>query len=137
MSPSRPAPAVRRPEPKARHKEIGFREYGRVGKQIPGVPYPVCRAEQLQREFRDTTFKDEGSTRKYFGEYQALINLARGAPPEERGKYVGKARQALETIKRMVKNNPNFASMVMGMLPARFKIWCDEQEDLLRELMKK
>jgi hypothetical protein len=118
-------------------KLMGYSEYELVGKTIPGVPYPVCRAEQLEREFRETTFKDQSLTRSYFIEYQGAVGMARGAPPEDRGKFVGKARQALEKIKRMVKNNPNFALFVFNMTPEKFKRWVDEQEDLLRELMKK
>ncbi len=118
-------------------KLMGYTEYELVGKQVPGVPYPVCRAEQMQRDFREHTFDDQNRTRQYQQQYQGAVGMARSAPPEDRGKFVGKARQALEQIKRMVKNNPNFASFVFGMLPEKFKQWCDEQEEMLKELMKK
>lgn len=118
-------------------KLMGYTEYELVGKQVPGVPYPVCRAEQLQRDFRNQTFDDQNRTRQYQGEYMGAVNMARGAPPEDRGKFVGKARQALEKIKRMVRNNPNFALFVFGMLPEKFKDWVDRQEEMLKELMKK
>jgi hypothetical protein len=118
-------------------KMMGYTEFDLVGKQVPGVPYPVCRAEQLQRDFRDTAKRDQEATQTNFGEYQQAVAMARSAPKEDRGKFVGRARQALERIKRMVQNNPNFALFILNMLPEQFRDWIAEQEEMLRELMKK
>jgi hypothetical protein len=118
-------------------KLMGYSEYELVGKQVPGVPFPVCKADQEQRDFRNRCFTDQENTRTYFGEYRACVAMASSAQPEDRGKFVGKARQALDKIKRMVKNNSNFALLILGMLPEDFQDWLDQQEEILRKLMKK
>jgi len=118
-------------------KAMGYSEVEWVGKTVPGVPFPVCKAEELQRKFRDQTYDDQQRTQQYQVEYQLAVNMARGAPPADRGKFIGKARQALDKIRRMVRNNPNFALFVFGMLPEQFKDWLDQQEEMLRELAKK
>jgi hypothetical protein len=117
--------------------EMGYTEYEFVGKQVPGVPYPVCRAEDLQRQFRVQTGEDQKRIQEYVTEYRTSISMAQGTPPADRGKFVAKARQALDKIKRMVKNNPNFKLFVFGMTDEQFRDWLDQQEDLLRELTKK
>lgn len=118
-------------------KAMGYSEVEWVGKKVPGIPYPVCRAEELQRKFRATTHDDEKRTQQYFVQYGQAIELARGSPPEDRGKFVAKARQALNQIRRMVKNNPAFMLFVFSMLPEQFEAWLDQQEEILRELSKK
>lgn len=118
-------------------KAMGYAEVDWVGKKVPDSPYPLCRAEIEMRKFRDQSFKDQSSLREYFTEYRLSIQLAQGSPPEDRGKFVNRARQALDKIKRMVKNNPNWALFIFNMLPEKFKDWVDEQEELLRKLIKK
>jgi hypothetical protein len=118
-------------------KAMGYTEVEWVGKNIPGVAYPVCRAEELQRKFRGTTYNDEKRTRQYQTEYGLAIELARATPPADRGKFIAEARNALNKIRAMVKNNPNFALFVFGMLPEDFKDWLAQQEEILRELARK
>ena len=98
---------------------------------------PVCEAEMEMRRFRDRTDKDQKSLNEYALEYRGSIQIAQSRPPEDRGPFINKARQALDKIKGMVKNNPNMALFVLGMLPEQFKDWVDEQEEILRKLMKK
>ncbi len=117
-------------------KLMGYTELVWVGKQIPGVPYPVCEAEELQRSFRNRTFTDTERLREYFDTYQTNVGVAQSLPLEERGKFVARARTALDNIKRMVKNNPNLALFQFGMLEEQFKEWVEEREEELRKLMK-
>lgn len=118
-------------------KLMGYKEIEWVGKTVPGVPYPVCRAEEINRKFRETTGADQAATNRYFTLYQQAIGMAASAPPEERGKFIGKARDALESIKRMVKNNPNFAFLIFNIAPSEFKYWVEKREEELRNLAKR
>ncbi len=118
-------------------KAMGYTEVNWVGKTIPGTPYPVCAAEELQRSFRDKTGDDQKRLNEYWDIYQNNVAFARGVPVEERGKFVARARTALDNIKRMVKNNPNFALMTFNRSPEQFKEWVEEREEELRKLLKK
>ena len=118
-------------------KLMGYNEYVLVGKATPGVSYPVSRAEELQRDFRERTFKDQQATQTYFAEYQLSIQAAQSAAPADRGKFVAKARSALDKIRGMVKNNPAFRLFVFGMSEQQFKDWLERQEELLRELTRR
>jgi hypothetical protein len=118
-------------------KLMGYSELTWVGKQIPGVPYPVSQAEEIQRNFRNKTLEDQTRLREYWDTYQTSVGVAQGLPFEERGKFVARARQALDNIKRMVKNNPNLALFQFNMLPEQFKDWVEEREEELRRLTKR
>jgi hypothetical protein len=118
-------------------KQMGYSEVTWVGKQVPGVPYPVCEAEELQRNFRNKTLEDTKRLREYADTYQTNVEVARATPMEERGKFVARARNALESIKRMVKNNPNLALFQFGMLPEQFKDWVEQREEELRQLTRR
>src|SRR5262249_18056968 len=56
-------------------KAMGYTEVEWVGKKIPGVPYPVCKAEAEMRRFRDQSFDDQKRLREYFTQYQLSIQL--------------------------------------------------------------
>jgi hypothetical protein len=118
-------------------KAMGYAEVDWVGKTVPGVPYPVCKAEEQIRQFRDRVYNDQRLTNTYFLEYQQSYAYAKSAPPEDRGKFVGKCRQALDKIVRMVKNNPNFSFLIFGRMPEEFKYWVEEREEELRKLQRK
>lgn len=108
-----------------------------VGEWIDGVDYPVCKAEKEMRRFRDQTKSDQDRTNEYFVRYQQSIAMAQGTPREERGKFVNKAREALDLIVRMVRNNPNFHLFVFNMATMdEFNAFVEEQRQLLRDLMK-
>jgi hypothetical protein len=117
--------------------EMGYNEYTFVGKQVPGVAYPVCRAEEEQRKFRDLTEDAQKKTAALATEYTGALQLAQSSPREDRGKFVNKCNQVLDQIERMVKQNPNLAEFIFGRTPEQFKEWVRQQRDLLRELMKK
>jgi hypothetical protein len=116
-------------------KLMGYQEIDWVGKQVKGLPYPVSRAEQMQRDFRKKVRTDEDNTGRYFRNYETQVQLAAGTPRENRPPLVGKARQSLETIKGMVRNNPAFARNYWGGRQ-EFAEWVKEQEKLLRELLR-
>lgn len=125
----------------ATHEELGramgYSEVEWVGKIVPGVPYPVCKAEEAMRAFREKSAQDLKMLNAYAVEYRQAIDMAQSTPLEERGKFVGRARQALDRIKLMVRNNENMALFVFNMLPEAFWEWIAEQEELLRNLMRR
>lgn len=115
---------------------MGLTEVEWVGKREPGELYPICKAEQYLRDFRDQVLEDQTRFNEYVMKYQTLIGMAQSSPKEDRGKFVNKARQALNIFVRMVKNNPNFALFQFNMLPSQFDEYVEQQKQLLRDLMK-
>lgn len=117
-------------------RAMGLPEVEWVGEYVPGVSYPVCKAEKANRAWRDKVFEDQKRTQEYRGSYQQLIAMARQTPKEERGRFVNQARRAFNVIKRMVENNPNFQLFTFNMTPSEWEEWVREQEQLLRDLMR-
>ncbi|MFG0282996.1 MAG: hypothetical protein ACF8R7_01115 [Phycisphaerales bacterium JB039] len=115
---------------------MGLTEVVWVGEWVDGVDYPVCRAEQYMRDFRDRTARDAANLGQYFTTYQQAIAIAQATPREDRGAFVGRARRELNKIVKMVDNNPNMALFQLGMYPEDFPEWVEQQEKLLRDLMR-
>lgn len=118
---------------------MGYQELEWVGKRKQGFIYPICRAEETMMAYRDKVYQDERSTNEYFINYQTYIQLAQGTQDRNnRGWLVGQARNVLNSIKSMVKNNPNFALFVFGIpTEAEWKYWVQDQERLLADLMRR
>ncbi|GIW74907.1 MAG: hypothetical protein KatS3mg103_1429 [Phycisphaerales bacterium] len=117
-------------------KAMGLTEVVWVGEHVPGVPWPVSKADRHLRRFREQTARDEQSINQYFEGYQIAVELARQAPREDRGKFIGFARRNLASMVRMVDNNPNLALFIFNSSEEDFRRWVREQEELLRELAK-
>jgi hypothetical protein len=118
-------------------EQMGYSEIEWVGRKKDGYFYPVCAAEEQNIRFRDKTFEDQERINEYWTIYQAAIQLASSSQDRaRRGKFVGRARRELNQIKLMVRNNPNFKLFVFGMTDDQWDIWIDEQERLLRDLMR-
>jgi len=117
-------------------KLMGYQEVDWVGKNVKGVPWPVCKAEQLMMSFRDKTAEDEANLNRYWTEYNTALAVAASAPKEERGKFINIAQGHWNKIKAMVKNNPNFLLMNFNMRKEDFKEFVEQQEKRMRDLMK-
>lgn len=118
-------------------KAMGYQELTWVGKNVKDVSWPVSKAEELQQRYRDRVHDDETRTNAFLLDFQGSVEAAQGAGEKrDRVKMVGRARQALDRIKAMVKNNPNFALTIFNQLPEQWPIWIEEQEKLLRDLMR-
>lgn len=117
--------------------KMGYKEIEWVGDKVKGSLWPISKAEKANMAFRAKTYKDQELFNSYWRNYQFNITAARGEQDRQaRGPYINKARQELENIKRMVRNNPNLALFQMNMLMEEFKEWLAEQEKGLRELAK-
>lgn len=117
-------------------KLLGYPEIEWVGSKKPGYAYPVSRAEQMQIDFREKTFEDENRFDEFMWTFEAAVGAAGGAPKETKGKYIGYARRALDSIRAMVRNNENFALFKLGLEPGKFDRWVEEKEKILRDLAK-
>jgi hypothetical protein len=117
-------------------KAMGLQEIKWVGKDAPGVPWPVSRAERRQMDFRKQTKNDQDNLGNWYNLYESNLGVARQMPREDRGPWLGKARQYLERIKGMIRNNPNLALLQFGGRK-EFEEWYKEQERLIAELARK
>ena len=117
-------------------KLMGYQELDWVGEKVQNVPWPVSKAEKIQMEYRKKVHTDEELSRNYQASYESSIEAASSAQGDDRAKLVGRARVWLEKIKAMVRNNPNQALMMFGG-EKRYEAWLDEQEKIIRELMRR
>ncbi len=118
-------------------KLMGYQELEWVGERVKDVPWPVCRAEKMQMDYRDQVKRDEDNTNNYWASYQRALEAARAAQTrDDRGLFVGRARAAFNNLKNMVKNNPNFRLTIFNMLEEQWKDFVDEQEKIMRDLMR-
>lgn len=119
-------------------KLMGYTEVNWLGKEVAGTPWPVSRAEDWMLKYRKQVKQDEERTQEYYTNYQQSVQSAQGAGTrEKRAPFVGRARAALAKMKEVARTNPN---TILFQLNApdmdAFKTWLDEQERLLRDLMK-
>lgn len=117
-------------------KAMGLTEVEWVGEEVKGVPWPVSKADRHLWRFREQTARDEQSINEYFDGYNVAVALAQQAPQEDRGKFIGFARRSLNSIVRMVDNNPNLSLFILNASEEDFRKWVREQEEMLRDLAK-
>ncbi len=115
---------------------MGLTEVEWVGEVVEGVPWPVSKADKHLRRFREQTARDERNINEYFDGFGVAVQLAQQAQPEHRGKFVGFARRNLNSIVRMVDNNPNLSLFILNSSEEDFRKWVREQEQILRDLTK-
>ena len=69
--------------------------------------------------------------------HEPLEMLIVDCPETFMGVVIEKLGPRKGKIKKMVKNNPNMALFVLNMLPEQYRDWVDQQEEILRKLLKK
>ncbi len=121
-------------------KAMGFESFEDVewiGQRVPGIMWPVSRAEKWSMDYRSKVKRDQDSFQLYVADFNRYIAAAQDEPLETRGQFVSRARQELQRVRSMMRNNPNFLLFNMNMLEMKqFDEWYEEQERLLRELMR-
>jgi hypothetical protein len=119
-------------------RAMKFNEITWVGDNIAGSPYPICKAEKWNIAYRKQAKTDENNTQRYIAAYQNNFNAAKSEPTRDgRAKFVNLARQALDKIKAMVRNNPNFIQFALNMEnEAEYHEFLEKEEKKLRELMR-
>ncbi len=119
-------------------KAMGLTEVEWVGEVRPGYLWPISKAEDQNMKYRAQVYTDETALNQYMDTYNNAINAARAEQDRtRRGAMVGRARDALRKMIRVVKNNPNVGLFTFNATDEReFQRWVDEQEEMLRELMR-
>ena len=119
-------------------KALGYTEVQWVGDDIAGSLYPLSKAEKWNIAFRKQAKQDEDHTQEYFASYNLNIQAAAGENTREgRAKFIGRARQALEKIKAMIRNNPNFIMFALNMPnEEEYKKFLAEEEKRMRDMMR-
>jgi hypothetical protein len=117
-------------------KLMGYQELDWVGEKKVGIAWPVSKAEEFQIDFREKTRNGENSMRTIYAKYQRSVAAAAQEQDRTvRGGYVGTAKQELEKLEAIVRNNPRIALINWGGIDP-FKEMIREQRELLRDLMR-
>lgn len=102
-------------------KAMGIREWVEIGPQ----------ADKYQREFRKAGQEFEAQSGKMNAEYTQAMQRAAGAgTPEEKARWVNKARQVLNQLRGLVRRAPSLEKY-RGFT----KEWFEEREEELRKLL--
>ncbi len=117
-------------------RAMGLTEVEWVGRPDKRFVWPVSKAEQSLLDFRKKTKVDEENFNRYMTNLNNFLNLAANARDEDRGKLVGQARQWLNQIKAMVKNNPNWALLNFGG-DEEFNEWVAQVERAIKQLSQR
>ncbi|MBL8877160.1 MAG: hypothetical protein JNM86_15305 [Phycisphaerae bacterium] len=109
-----------------------------VGVKKPGFMWPICRAEQMQIDFREKTARDEQQFDEYVQTLNQVLGMGQGQDDERRAKLAGKARECMNKILAAVNNNPNMAIFKFGIMPDKFREeWVEPTEKKIKEMTKK
>jgi len=119
-------------------KAMGFQELNWVGEDVPGSLYPISRSEKWNIAYRKQVKIDEDLTQQYFATFNMNVQAASGEQTREgRARFVGRARAALDRIKAMIRNNPNFMWVALNLPDEEaYKEFLAKQEKVLRDLMR-
>ena len=117
-------------------KCMGLTEVEWVGKKDKEYIWPVCKAEQYMLDFRKRTKTDESDFNRYVSNINTNLGLAQQARDTERAKFIGQVRQWLNTVKTMVKNNPNWILLQWGG-EEEYQQWVEQIERAIRDLSKR
>jgi hypothetical protein len=116
---------------------MGYQELDWVGERVPGVLWPISKAEKWNIGYRKQVKVDEDRTQEYFRNFNMQMQAAAGMPRDRRGPFVNRARETLNKIKNAVRNNPNFALFALGVNDEdEYKELIERLEKDLRNLMK-
>ena len=117
-------------------KAMGLTEVEWIGRPDKRFIWPVSKAEQFMLDFRKKTKIDQENFNRYMNNLNNFLNLASGAGEADRGKLVGQARQWLNQIKSMVKNNPNWTIFNFGG-EEEYQEWVERVEKAIKQLSQK
>jgi len=119
-------------------KAMGYNELDWKGDDQEGVLWKVCKAEKWNVAYRKKAKVDQDRTQEYFAAFNMNIAAAASEQTREgRAKFVNGARRALESVKAMVRNNPNFILFALNLEDEEaYKEFVRVQEKRLRDLMK-
>ncbi|MBX3390629.1 MAG: hypothetical protein KF691_14370 [Phycisphaeraceae bacterium] len=109
-----------------------------VGVKKPGYLWPICRAEQMQMDFREKTARDDQQFTEYVQTLNAALQMASGLDDERKARLAGKARECMNRILSAVNNNPNLSIFKFNILPDKFKEeWVEPTDKKIKDLTTK
>ncbi|MBS0189915.1 MAG: hypothetical protein U0573_00165 [Phycisphaerales bacterium] len=109
-----------------------------VGVKKPGYIWPICKAEQMQMDFREKTARDEQQFQEYVQILNAALQMGSSGSEETKAKLAGKAREMMNKIMAAINNNPNMALFQFNIMPEKFREeWVEPTEKKIKELTKK
>ncbi len=113
-------------------KLLGVPEIEWLGKHVPGELFPISKAEADMRKWRKSVTEAQEKFNSYYAKYQISVANAQSAQDiNQRGMFVGRARRHLHHIRKACKDHPNI--QLLNGIPDE---WFDQQERMLRDLMK-
>jgi hypothetical protein len=95
------------------------------------IPWPVCKAEQSNMDFRSQTHAAEGYVRELQRAYVSAMSTAK--PDRDQA---ASARDTLTKLIDVVNNHHDFCYALFNMTQAEFDKWAKEQKRLLDNLEK-
>lgn len=117
-------------------REMGYDEIEWVGKWQKDLIFPVGPAERENRRWREFIDQNNQGLQIAVAKYRLYLSTAQGTTGKQRAMMVGKARQFLRQIRRYFKESPNSFLFTMNLPPDRFNEWYEQQQEILRDLMK-
>lgn len=114
---------------------LGRGEIHWLGERRQGTIYPVSKAEQMQVDFRVLVQRAEQRLGEFMGKYQ-MARGAIGGDQRTRAAMGQRALDALQEVRRLVENNPNFALFMGFEELSQFREWYDEQVREVRDMMR-
>lgn len=102
-----------------------------VGEKVEGIPYPVCKAEQYQRDYRKKVDYQETRFGEIVTKYAMELQNAQSVPVASRGGFLRRAESYLAEISRLHKINPNF-----GLRNGYNEDWINRQKEIIRQLRR-
>ncbi|MBS0187269.1 MAG: hypothetical protein JSS51_04325 [Planctomycetes bacterium] len=119
-------------------KAMQLTEVEWVGVKKPGYMWPICKAEQMQMDFREKTARDEQLFNDYVQTLNQLLGMGANLDDERKAKVAGKARECMNKIVAAVNNNPNMALFKFNIMPDKFREeWIEPTDKKIKELTKK
>lgn len=116
---------------------MGYQELQWIGTKEKGYAWPICKAEKWTLKFREQTAKDEQLAQVYMADYNRNVAAAQQSEPADRAKFIRKAQDVLNKLKRMAKTNWGLVISAIGTDPDNLLRWIEDQERLLKELGRK
>ncbi len=117
------------------HK-MGYEEVDWVGDWQRDLVFPVGPAERENRRWREFIDQNHQGLQIAVAKYRLYLSTAQSTQGRARAMMVGKARKFLRQIKRYFKESPNSFLFTLNLPPDQFKYWYEDQQQLLRDLMK-
>lgn len=109
-----------------------------VGVKKPGYLWPICRAEQMQMDFREKTARDDQQFSEYVQTLNAALQMGSGMDDDRKARLAGKARECMNRILSAVNNNPNLSIFKFNIMPDKFKEeWVEPTEKKIKDLTTK